>query len=216
MVKKMRTIYQGASGEIVEKKSQFIATMAPINSQEAAENFIEATRKKYWDARHNCYAYIIEGNPPVLRCSDDGEPSQTAGKPMLDLLLAEDLKNVCVVVTRYFGGTLLGTGGLIRAYQGAVKEALQSCQIIDIMEGTIVEFATDYNYLGKLQYLLAEENVIVENIVYTDKVCIKTILTKEQQSKIINKITESTNGSVSVNIHQIIKFAKLDEKILYY
>ena len=110
-----KTVLEGGTGEIVEKKSRFIATVRPVKNEEEALAFLEEMRKKYWDARHNCYAYSIGKNREFTRCSDDGEPSGTAGRPMLDVILGEDIYNVAVVVTRYFGGVLLGTGGLVRA-----------------------------------------------------------------------------------------------------
>ena len=113
----MKTVYQGGQGEITEKKSRFIATVKEVVSEEEAAAFIAEMKKKYWDARHNCSAFVIGRNQELTRCSDDGEPSQTAGRPMLDVLLREGIYNAAVVVTRYFGGTLLGTGGLVRAYQ---------------------------------------------------------------------------------------------------
>ena len=136
MAENYKIIYKEGTGELVEKKSRFIAQIRAVKSEEEALAFVEETRKKYWDARHNCYAYIIkgEGATPTARCSDDGEPSQTAGKPMLDVLMGEELIDVCAVVTRYFGGTLLGTGGLVRAYSGAVKEGLANAQILEKKE----------------------------------------------------------------------------------
>ena len=119
-----KTVLEGGTGEIVEKKSRFIATVRPVKNEEEALAFLEEMRKKYWDARHNCYAYSIGKNREFTRCSDDGEPSGTAGRPMLDVILGEDIYNVAVVVTRYFGGVLLGTGGLVRAYSKAVQEGL--------------------------------------------------------------------------------------------
>ena len=116
---------EGGEGEIVEKKSRFIATVRPVASEEEALAFIEEMKKKYWDARHNCSAFVIGRNQELMRFSDDGEPPGTAGKPMLDVLLGAGLHNTAVVVTRYFGGTLLGTGGLVRAYSGAVQEGLR-------------------------------------------------------------------------------------------
>ena len=120
-----QTIYRGGEGEITEKKSRFIATVIPVNEEEKALEFIEAMKKKYWDATHNCSAYVIGERGETKRCSDDGEPSGTAGRPMLDVLEGEGLRNVAVVVTRYFGGTLLGTGGLVRAYSSAVRAGLE-------------------------------------------------------------------------------------------
>ena len=116
MLEQYRTIYEGGQGEITEKKSRFIATVRLVKTEEEAVKFIEEMKKKYWDATHNCSAYVIGERREIMRCSDDGEPQGTAGKPMLDVLLGEELYNTAVVVTRYFGGTLLGTGGLVRAY----------------------------------------------------------------------------------------------------
>ena len=130
-----KVIYEGGSGEIEEKKSRFIANIAPVTTEEEAVAYINAMKKKYWDARHNCSAFIIGRNQELTRCSDDGEPSGTAGRPMLDVLLREGIRDVVVVVTRYFGGTLLGTGGLVRAYQGAVQEGLKNCTIIEKRPG---------------------------------------------------------------------------------
>ena len=131
MTESYRIVYTGGSGEIVEKKSRFIADIRPVSTEEEALAFIEEIRKKYWDARHHCYAYILGERGQYSRCSDDGEPSQTAGRPMLDVLAGEELTDVCAVVTRYFGGTLLGTGGLVRAYSGAVKEGISHCVLME-------------------------------------------------------------------------------------
>ena len=116
-----KILLKGGEGEIVEKKSRFIATLFPVHSEEEAAAFIESMKKKYWDARHNCSAFVLGERAQVTRCSDDGEPSGTAGKPMLEVLLGAEVRNAAVVVTRYFGGTLLGTGGLVRAYTQAVQ-----------------------------------------------------------------------------------------------
>ena len=121
MLECYKTVYRGSEGEIIEKKSRFIATVRLVESEEEALAFIEEMRKKYWNATHNCYAYVIGERRELVRCSDDGEPGGTAGRPMLDVLLGENLYNTAVVVTRYFGGTLLGTGGLVRAYSRAVQ-----------------------------------------------------------------------------------------------
>ena len=134
-----RTIYQGGVGEIEEKKSRFIATVEHVESEEEAMQVIQACKKKYWDARHNCSAYIIGTRQEVQHCSDDGEPAGTAGRPMLDVLLGEKLCNIVVVVTRYFGGTLLGTGGLVRAYSGAVKAGLAESVVMEKQLGRTLQ-----------------------------------------------------------------------------
>ncbi len=126
MLEHYKTIYEGGEGELVEKKSRFIATVRPVETEEEALAFIEEMKKKYWDARHNCYVYSVGMNREATRCSDDGEPSGTAGRPMLDVLLGAGIYNAAIVVTRYFGGVLLGTGGLVRAYSGAVQAGLAS------------------------------------------------------------------------------------------
>lgn len=145
MIDQFRTVYRGGTGEIVEKKSRFIATVRLVESEEEALSCLEALRKKYWDARHNCFVYIIGENQETVRCSDDGEPSGTAGRPMLDVVQGAGLRNVLVVVTRYFGGTLLGTGGLVRAYSQAVQEGLANSVLIDEICGVRLLIETDYN-----------------------------------------------------------------------
>lgn len=115
---------KAGEGELIEKKSRFIATVKPVDSEDEALEFIAGLKKKYWNATHNCFAFVIGERQEIQRCSDDGEPQGTAGRPMLDVLLGEDVHNVAVVVTRYFGGTLLGTGGLVRAYSRSVQEGL--------------------------------------------------------------------------------------------
>ena len=159
MEREDRTVYEGGQGEIIEKKSRFIATVKPVKTEEEALELIETLKKKYWDATHNCFAYIIGEGAPLKRCSDDGEPSGTAGRPMLDVLEGEALRDVCVVVTRYFGGTLLGTGGLVRAYSGAVRAGLEASVLITRQKGVKLQVGTDYTGLGKIQYLLGQRGI---------------------------------------------------------
>ena len=154
-----KTVLEGGTGEIVEKKSRFIATVRPVKNEEEALAFLEEMRKKYWDARHNCYAYSIGKNREFTRCSDDGEPSGTAGRPMLDVILGEDIYNVAVVVTRYFGGVLLGTGGLVRAYSKAVQEGLAGSIVIEKKKGISLKVTTDYTGIGRIQYIAGERQI---------------------------------------------------------
>ena len=144
-----RILLEGGQGEYVEKKSRFIATVRKCESEEEAVRFIEEMKKKYWDARHNCSAFVIGSRGELTRCSDDGEPSGTAGRPMLEVLTGEGIRNVAVVVTRYFGGVLLGTGGLVRAYTQAVKEGLKNSVVGCMRFGCKVEVTTDYNGIGE-------------------------------------------------------------------
>ena len=192
-----RSIYKGGIGEVVEKKSRFIATIEPVTSKEEAEAMIAACKKKYWDARHNCSAYIIADTVDILHSSDDGEPSGTAGKPMLDILVAQGLKNVCVVVTRYFGGTLLGTGGLVRAYQAAVKAGLEQCTFIEKKKGIKATVALDYNDVGKIQYLFATQKVETISTDYGEKVLMSLIIPYDAFSNVKEKLVDITSGKSS-------------------
>ena len=189
-----RSIYKGGIGEVVEKKSRFIATIEPVTSKEEAEAMIAACKKKYWDARHNCSAYIIADTVDILHSSDDGEPSGTAGKPMLDILVAQGLKNVCVVVTRYFGGTLLGTGGLVRAYQAAVKAGLEQCTFIEKKKGIKATVALDYNDVGKIQYLFATQKVETISTDYGEKVLMSLIIPYDAFLNVKEKVVDITSG----------------------
>lgn len=192
-----RSIYKGGIGEVVEKKSRFIATIEPVTNKEEAEAMIAACKKKYWDARHNCSAYIIADTVDILHSSDDGEPSGTAGKPMLDILVAQGLKNVCVVVTRYFGGTLLGTGGLVRAYQAAVKAGLEQCTFIEKKKGIKATVALDYNDVGKIQYLFATQKVETISTDYGEKVLMSLIIPYDAFSNVKEKVVDITSGKAS-------------------
>ena len=201
MLPEYRTIYQGGEDEIVEKKSRFIATVIPVENEEEALEFIEKTKKKYWDARHNCFAYVIGERGQLQRCSDDGEPNGTAGKPKLDVLLGNELRNVAVVVTRYFGGTLLGTGGLVRAYSQAVKAGLQASVVITKILGVKLHIETDYTTFGKIQYILAQRELKILDTVYTDKV---------ELEQVMHAITEGTNAQADMTPKEECYYAEID------
>ncbi len=166
------TIHTGGTGEIEEKKSRFIATVAPVSSEEEAVVFIASMKKKYWDARHNCSAFITGDRGEKSRCSDDGEPSGTAGRPMLDVLEGAHVTNVCVVVTRYFGGTLLGTGGLVRAYSAAVRAALDNCTLIKKLNGYLLKVTLDYNDYGKIEREAAKKGYLIHEKDYGENVTV--------------------------------------------
>ena len=189
-----RVVYEGGQGEIVEKKSRFIATVRPVESEEEAIAFINEMKKKYWDARHNCSAFVIGEKQELTRCSDDGEPAQTAGRPMLDVLLKEGITNVAVVVTRYFGGVLLGTGGLVRAYQKSVQEGLSASKVIEKRCGFLLYINTDYNGVGKLQYLFGQKGISIVESEYAVDVRITTLVPEERKQEIEKAIIEQTNG----------------------
>ena len=198
MIDQIRTVYRGGTGEIVEKKSRFIATVRLVESEEEALSCLEALRKKYWDARHNCFVYIIGENQETVRCSDAGEPSGTAGRPMLAVVQGAGLRNVLVVVTRYFGGTLLGTGGLVRAYSQAVQEGLANSVLIDEICGVRLLIETDYNGIGKIQYLLGQRGIPILESEYTDQVKIRVLVPKTEVDRLCAEITEGKNGKAKL------------------
>lgn len=216
MVNGYKAVYEGGQDEIVEKKSRFIATVRPVETEEEAVAFINEMKKKYWDAKHNCSAFVIGERQEFNRCSDDGEPAQTAGRPMLDVLLREGITNVAVVVTRYFGGVLLGTGGLVRAYQEATKAGLNASKIIVKQKGKRLSVQTDYTGLGKLQYLFASENITLEETEYTENVTIHAVIPEESTESIIKKITEATNGTAKTEWGDDIVFAECDQQVIIF
>ncbi len=191
----LRIVFEGGEGEIIEKKSRFIATVRPVHSEEEAAAFIGEMKKKYWDARHNCSAFVLGEHQETTRCSDDGEPAQTAGRPMLDVLLKERITNAAVVVTRYFGGVLLGTGGLVRAYQKAVQEGLAASRVVERKRGILLDIITDYNGAGKLQYYFARQKVPVVSSQYDEKVHFTAAVPILQKQAVAKEITEQTNGA---------------------
>ena len=212
MTEQYKTVYEGGEGEIVEKKSRFIATVRPVETEEEALAFIEEMKKKYWDARHNCYAYSIGEHREFTRCSDDGEPSGTAGRPMLDVILGEDIYNVAVVVTRYFGGVLLGTGGLVRAYSGAVQEGLRASTVIEKHHGISMAVSADYTMVGKLQYIAAENGLPILDTEYTDRVMMHLLIPADQVGRVDKIITEATSGRVKMEKEKELYFADINGK----
>ena len=198
MSQSYQIIYEGGSDEIVEKKSRFIAHVFPVHSEEEAAGHIEQIRKKYWDARHNCSAFIIGSRGELTRCSDDGEPSGTAGRPMLEVLTGSGIRNIAVVVTRYFGGTLLGTGGLVRAYTQAVKEGLAHCETGILRKGCELEVAADYNDVGKLQYYFGQQGIVPTDSIYAENVKFILLIPVEKEEKVRKNLTETTCGKVKI------------------
>lgn len=213
MLQEYKTVYAGGQGEIVEKKSRFIATVQPIENEAQALEFIESIKKKYWDARHNCFAYVLGERQELARFSDDGEPGGTAGKPMLDVLLGEGLHDVAVVVTRYFGGTLLGTGGLVRAYSGAVKAGLAESAVITKKAGVQLSIETDYTGLGKIQYILGERGIPVLESDYTDRVVLKALVPLPELAQTEHAVTEGTNGKAAMEEGESCYFAEIEGEI---
>ena len=209
-------VYKGGQGEITEKKSRFIATVRPVESEDEAVRFINETKKKYWDARHNCSAFVIGRRQELTRCSDDGEPAGTAGRPMLDVLLKENIHNAAVVVTRYFGGVLLGTGGLVRAYQQATKAGLSASEIIEKKDGAVLFIRTDYTGIGRLQYLFAQEKITVMDTAYEADVLVKAVIPENNKKRIEKTIIEQTNGTAKLEWGDEVTFAEYDGEVLLF
>lgn len=194
----MKIVYENGLGEIEEKKSRFIAHVYHVESEEESLHIINEVKKKYWDARHNCYAYVIGERGELQRFSDDGEPQGTAGKPILDIITKSDIYNCLIVVTRYFGGTLLGTGGLIRAYQAASKEGLAHSTVLEVSQGIRAEMDVDYNSIGKIQYICAEMGIDILQTEYTENVHIEIVTEAEKYEQFVQKITDAFAGKIAV------------------
>lgn len=207
------TVYRGGKGEYTEKKSRFIAEVYPVVSEEEAFIYLEEVKKRYWDARHHCWAYVIGRNPASERMSDDGEPSGTAGKPILEVIRGRNVTNVFVVVTRYFGGTLLGTGGLVRAYTAASAAALSDTVIITRIFGYKLAIHTDYTGLGKIQYLIASRDLYVQDTAYTDKVVISLLVPEEERGAFEKEVMEGTNGQAVIENKGECWFARTEQGV---
>ena len=189
-----RVLLVGGEGEYVEKKSRFIATLQKCESEEEAFLFIEKMKKKYWDARHNCYAFVIGAKGELARFSDDGEPGGTAGRPMLEVLNGEGIRNVAVVVTRYFGGVLLGTGGLVRAYTQAVKEGLKNSSLGRMCYGYEVKVTVDYAGIGKILYLLGNMGIEPVSGDYGEKVLLSLLVPAGLVGELEKNVADATGG----------------------
>ena len=215
-VKEYRTVYQGGAGELIEKKSRFIATIRPVKTQEEALAFLEEMRKKYWDATHNCFAYVIGKKGELARFGDDGEPAGTAGRPMLDVLTGEKLCDVCAVVTRYFGGTLLGTGGLVRAYSQSVQEGLRQCILVTKRLGVRLLVTCDYTDLGKIQYRIGQGNFGTLDSQYTDHVELTVLVPLDEKESFLASITEATAGRAQAREAGCVYFGQVQGETLVF
>lgn len=213
MTERYTTVKEFGSAEMVEKKSRFIANVKPILSEDEAADYIEEIKKKYWDARHNCYAYQLGERNQIQRYSDDGEPGGTAGMPILDVLRGRDIKNSIVVVTRYFGGTLLGTGGLVRAYSSAAKAGLEAAGLIERIPHIRQYFTVDYTMAGKVQYEVLNGGHILEDTVYTDKVEFVVLSERGEENKLRENIVNLTGNKAEMKKDENIVF--IDKEIKF-
>ena len=188
-----KTVERESETLVIEKKSKFISHVMPVDNEASALEYLNKIRSEYPDATHNVYAYVIDENN-IFRYSDDGEPGGTAGMPVLDTIRNMGIVDVVVVVTRYFGGTLLGTGGLVRAYSASAKEGLTESGIITRIMCDIISVKTEYDMVGKLQYHFATNGNIVTDTVYENDVTFFVASPKTDTDRLINELTEVTNG----------------------
>lgn len=207
-MEKFKTIEGKVTAEVEEKKSRFIANLFYVESVEEAENCLKQIKKKYYDARHNCYAYVVKEESIIKKSSDDGEPSGTAGSPILNVIERNNLCNVIIIVTRYFGGILLGTGGLVRAYTEAATNAVNQAKIVEQEKGLEVEFELSYSDIEKFKYYCNLKNIKIVNITYTENVKIVIDLTEEEKNEILEEY------KYNEKLPNIIKYTILSEKYL--
>ncbi len=199
--KTISVITKDGTGEIVEKKSRFIASVFYVDSTEAAENKIAELNKKYWDARHNCYAYVIGENGEYTKCSDNGEPSGTAGKPILEVINGKGLKNVLVVVTRYFGGVLLGTGGLVRAYTQAAQAGIDNSDIGELAFAQKLTIVVGYNMINNVQYYLSQNDISIHDSIYEADVRFGICVREEEVDNITKGLAQKCEGQLKIIPH---------------
>ncbi|WP_047980843.1 YigZ family protein [Ornithinibacillus contaminans] len=199
----------GGSHEIVIQKSRFIGTIKRVESEEEAQAFIQELKKKYHDATHNCSAYIIGEHDQIQKANDDGEPSGTAGVPMLEVLKKQHLKDTVVVVTRYFGGIKLGAGGLIRAYGGATSQAIQNIGVVkrQLMQGFSI--TVDYNLLGKLENTLRNSDYMLETINYLENVAFIVYVEAGKESNFQDWMIDVTNNQANIQPTEV-KYIEID------
>lgn len=188
-----KTVEKEASDFFIEKKSKFIGYAKPVKTKEDALEFISKIKSKHWDATHNVYAYVLRENN-IQRYSDDGEPSGTAGVPVLDVMLKESLVDVCVVATRYFGGTLLGAGGLVRAYSHTSKIALDAAGIITMAQCSVMSAEVDYSFYDRLNILLSDFSAVILDTSFSDKVCVEFSVKENIVDSLNAKLIDVSNG----------------------
>ncbi len=201
------TLGQYSAQEYIVKKSKFIGYAKPVKTEQDALAFIEEIRKKHWDATHNVYAYALrEGS--IKRFSDDGEPQGTAGMPVLNVITQEGITDCVVVVTRYFGGILLGGGGLVRAYSHSAKLAVDGAGVITLIPWLVLNLFCDYNLYGKIETLIRDTDGVISDTTFTDNVEITFRIEKDSINSFEKKLKDLTNGKVDFNIKEEIISAK--------
>ncbi len=207
----MKTIKENITEEIVEKKSKFIADIIYVQTIEEAEENIRNIKKKYFDAKHHCFAYsIMTSNGIINKSSDDGEPSGTAGTPILNIINKNELINVLIIVTRYFGGVLLGTGGLVRAYSESTLKAINNANFVKEERGYEIEIEISYNDLEKLNYYCKNNNINITNSEYSEKVICNLELNNEEKTKLLTNLKEL---SFKIERYRVVKEKNIRRKL---
>ncbi|MBC8590736.1 YigZ family protein [Wansuia hejianensis] len=214
MKENYRTIFSYGCDEIIINKSKFIGYAMPINTEEEALEFIEQIKTKHRDATHNVYAYVVGENSNIQRFSDDGEPSGTAGIPALEVIKKEELKNVVVVVTRYFGGIKLGGGGLIRAYTRGAKIGLESGKIVHMIVHRQLNITMDYHIYGKMENYLVSNGYLIDNVIFDEKVNIEIHIKVSELSEFKKNIIDIANGNIKIDELDDVHLPVLNGKIL--
>lgn len=203
----MKTIKEQWQNEIVINKSRFITYLFPVTSVEEANSFLAMIRKRHYDATHNCYAYIIGDNQGIQKASDDGEPQKTAGFPMLDVLKKQELTNILAITTRYFGGILLGAGGLVRAYSSSVSEALSKASLYEYKDYQKISITMSYSLYNSLDNYFKDINIL--DTIYTDSVTIFLGIDPSKTDEFVSKIKNASSGMASISIYDIYKMEVL-------
>lgn len=207
----LKTIKKNVQAEIIEKKSKFIANLIYVQTEEQAEEELKKIRKKYYDAKHNCFAYSIMTETGIInKSSDDGEPSKTAGLPILNIINKNELINVLIVVTRYFGGILLGTGGLVRAYSESTQEAIKKAEFVIEEKGYELEIIISYNDFGKFKFYCKEKNIEITNVIYNEKIACNIELNNDEKDKLLNNLKEL---SFKIEEYKVIKQKNIRKNI---
>lgn len=214
----MLTSYKTVKGygeeTVIIKKSRFIGYAMPAETEEEAVRFIETIQKKHWDATHNCYAYQIGPHDEIQKSNDDGEPSGTAGKPILEVIRKEGLKNVAVVVTRYFGGIMLGAGGLVRAYGQTAGAGLRAAGIVTRSLFQTIHVGIDYTWLGKVENEILQAGYFIDHVEYLERVRVAALAPVEEAGRLAHLITDATNGRAEIVMGDRVYATTQDGKLV--
>ncbi|MCR1935263.1 YigZ family protein [Clostridium tepidum] len=207
------TIQNFGKGDFEEKKSTFIGRAKRVYTEDEAKNFINQVKDEEKEAKHNVYAYVIGENMGIQRYSDDGEPQGTGGIPVLDVIKKNEVTDIVIVVTRYFGGILLGKGGLVRAYSKGAAVAIKDAGIVQKVKGSSINFTIEYDALGKIQYLFEQNLWHIENIEYTDKVNLTMLCELDMIPTVEKKVLELTNGNCKITKNEEKFYFKMDNRL---